>query len=73
MSSSFSTSRTSAPIGASAAQFEQAAVVVAELELARRAQHALALDAAQLAQLDQEGLAVFARRQLGADQRAAAP
>ena len=50
-------------------EFEQAAVVVAELELARRAQHALALDAAQLAELDEEGLAVVARRQLGADQR----
>jgi len=48
-------------------QFEQAAVVLGQLELARRAQHAEALDAAQLALADLERLAVLARRQFGAD------
>ena len=48
-------------------QLEQAAVVVGDLQFARRAQHAAALDAAQLADADLEGLAVLAGRQLGAD------
>ena len=51
-------------------QFEQAAMVLAELEFARRAQHALALDATQLPELDQERLAIVTGRQLGAHQRA---
>jgi hypothetical protein len=42
-------------------------VVVGELQFAGRAQHAAALHAAQLADTDLEGLAVFARRQFGAD------
>ena len=41
-------------------QFEQAAVVVGQLQLARRAQHAEAVDAAQLADADLERLAVIA-------------
>ena len=51
-------------------QFQQPAVIVGELELARRAQHAVAFHAAQLADLDVKRLAVLARRQLGADERA---
>ena len=39
-----------------------------QLELAGRAQHALTLDAAQLAHLDQKGFTVLAGRQLGTDQ-----
>ena len=46
-------------------QLQQAAVVVGNAELAGRAQHAVALHAAQLADLDEKGLAVFARGQLG--------
>ena len=50
-------------------QLEQAAMVVGQLQLARRAQHAEAVDAAQLADLDGEGrAALFRRRQLGTDQ-----
>ncbi|MCY1374092.1 hypothetical protein D9M69_614090 [compost metagenome] len=45
-------------------------MVFAQAEFTRRAQHALALDAAQLAQLDEERLAVFTRRKLGADEGA---
>ena len=45
-------------------------MVFGELELARRAQHALAFHAAQLADLDEEGLAVLAGRQFGAHQGA---
>ena len=44
-------------------KLQQAAVVFAQLEFAGRAQHALALHTPQLAQLDEEGLAVFTRRQ----------
>ena len=51
-------------------QFEQATMVFAQLQFAGRAQHALAFDTAQLTQLDQERLAVLARRQFGADQGA---
>jgi hypothetical protein len=50
-------------------KFEQAAMVVRKFQFARRAQHAEALDAAQLADADLERLAVVTRRQLGADQR----
>jgi hypothetical protein len=50
-------------------EYEEAFVVF-DSELSRRAQHALAFDAAQLAELDHEGLAVFARRQLRSDERA---
>ena len=49
-------------------QFQQAAVVFAELQFARRAQHALAFHATQLAELDLERLAVLTRRQFGTDQ-----
>ena len=72
VSSRRSASRTSAPIGRLVVEREQAFVVVGELELARRAQHAAALDAADLADLDPERLAraLLRRRQLGADQRA---
>ncbi len=41
-------------------------MVLGQLEFARRAQHAEALHAAQLADLDEEGLAVFTGWQLGA-------
>ena len=51
-------------------QFQQAAMVFGEFEFARRAQHALAFHAAQLADLDDEGFAVFTGRQLGTDERA---
>ena len=54
-------------------QFQQAAVVFGQFEFARRAQHALAFDAAQLADLDQERFAVFAGRQLGTHQRTGHP
>ena len=47
-------------------QLEQTAVVVGELELLGRAQHAVAFHAAQLANLDLERLAVFARWQFSA-------
>ena len=50
-------------------QHQQARMVVGELQLARRAQHALALDAAQQTLLDDERLAVLARRELGTGQR----
>ena len=51
-------------------QFQQAAVVIAELQLFRRTQHALALDPAQLAQLDRKRCAaLLGRRQFGTDQR----
>ena len=66
VSSSFSTLAHVRAHGRIGRQFEQAAMVLAQLELARRAQHALALDAAQLAELDQERLAVLAGRQFGA-------
>ena len=50
---------------------EQASVIVGELELPRRAEHAAALDAANLADLDLEGgTALFHRRQLGTDEGA---
>ena len=51
-------------------EFEQATVVFAELQLARRAQHAFAFHTTQLAELDEERLAVFSRRQFGANKRA---
>ena len=47
-------------------QLEQAAVVVRQPQFARRAQHAVAFHAAQLAHLDEKRLAIVARRQLGA-------
>ncbi len=50
-------------------QDEQAAVVVRQFELARRAEHALAFHAAQLAEFDLEAFAVGLRRQRGADHR----
>ncbi len=49
-------------------QDQQAAALFRQLQLARRAQHAVALHTAQLADLDLERLAVVARRQLGAHQ-----
>ena len=49
-----STSRTSVPSARVGRQREDAGVVVAEAELARRAQHALGHDAADLAPLDRE-------------------
>ena len=64
--------RRSAPTGARVVEDQQAAVVLGELELARRAEHAAALDAADLADLDAKRLGVVAlarRRQLGADAR----
>ena len=51
-------------------QLQEAAVVFRQLELARRAQHALTFHAAQLAHLDEEGFAVVTGRQFCADQRA---
>ena len=51
-------------------QREQAAVVVGEAQLARRAQHALAFDAAHLRGLDLEGLVRRFARQLRTDERA---
>ena len=53
-----------------ASQFQQAAVVLGEAQFAGRAQHAVAVDTAQLAHLDQEGFAVFARGQFGPHQGA---
>ncbi len=51
-------------------QDQQTAMIFGQLQFARRAQHALALDATQLRQLDLERrAALFGRRQLGADQR----
>ncbi|ABA47491.1 hypothetical protein BURPS1710b_1895 [Burkholderia pseudomallei 1710b] len=51
-------------------QDHQAAVVFGKLQFARRAEHPLALDAAQLRQLDREGRAAFfGGRQLRADER----
>ena len=49
-------------------QLQQTTVVFRQLEFARGAQHALTFYAAQLADLDQEGFAILARRQLGTDQ-----
>ena len=43
-------------------QLEQAAMVLRQLELAGRTQHAVTFDAAQLADLDLKRLAVLARR-----------
>jgi hypothetical protein len=43
-------------------EFEKAAVIVAQAEFARRAQHAMALDTAQLAHLDIKRLAIGAAR-----------
>ena len=54
--------------GCIGSQLHQAAVVFGQLEFTRRAQHALAFHAAQLAHLDQERFAVFARWQFGTDQ-----
>ena len=51
-------------------QLQEAAVVFRQLELARRAQHALAFHAAQLAHLDEKRLAVITRRQFGTHQGA---
>ena len=67
--------RTSRPTDACVVEDQQAAMVVGELQLARRAQHAAALDAAQLADLDR-GTArrpSLGRRQLGADAARTAP
>ena len=50
-------------------QLQQTAVVIGQLQLARRAQHALAFNAAQLADLDQKRFAISTRRQLSAHQR----
>ena len=51
-------------------QLQQAAMVVAQLEFSRRAQHAVALDAAQLAHADAEsGISAFRWRQAGANHR----
>jgi hypothetical protein len=49
------------------AQLQQAVALFGNLQFLGRAQHALALDAAQLAQLDGERLAIFARRQQRTD------
>ena len=51
-------------------QLQQARAFLRNAQLAGGAQHAVAFNAAQLAQLDAKGLAIFARRQLGAHQRA---
>ena len=51
-------------------QHQQPGMVVRQLQLPCRAQHALALDTAQLIQRDLERHTVVARRQLGTDQRA---
>ena len=51
-------------------QLQQAAMVVGNLQLFGRAQHALAFNAAQLADLDDERLAVFAWGQFGPHQGA---
>ncbi len=51
-------------------QLQQTTVVFAQLEFARRAQHALTFHATQLAQLDQERFAIITWRQLGAHQSA---
>ena len=51
-------------------QVQQAAMVVRQLQFLCGAQHSLRFDAAQLSDLDLERLAVFARRQHGANQRA---
>ena len=51
-------------------QFQQATVVIGQLEFSRRAQHAVALHPAQRAHLDHERLAVFAGWQFRAHQRA---
>ena len=50
-------------------QFQQTAVVVGNFQLLGRAQHALAFHTTQLAHLDDKGLAVFVRRQLGTHHR----
>ena len=50
-------------------QLQQTAMILRELEFTGRAQHALAFNAAQLADFDQEGLAILARWQLCPDQR----
>ena len=55
--------------GRARGQLQQTAVVIGQLQLARRAQHALAFNASQLADLDQKRLAVSTRRQLSAHQR----
>ena len=52
-----------------AGQFQQAGMVRRQLQFARRTQHALALDATQLADLDQKRFPILTRWQLGADQR----
>ena len=43
-------------------QLQQAAMVIGNFQLFGRAQHALAFYAAQFANLDQEGFAIFDRR-----------
>ena len=48
-------------------QLQQASVVVGDMQLAGRAQHAAAFHAPQLAHTDLEGFAVFARRQFRPD------
>ena len=51
-------------------QLQQAIAGLADPQLAGRTQHALAFDAAQLAQLDQKRFSVGTGRQLGTDRRA---
>ena len=51
-------------------QFKQAAVVFRDLKLARRTQHSLAFNTAQLPNLDEKRLAIFARWQDRTNQRA---
>ena len=47
-------------------QLEQATMVFGQFEFAGRTQHALAFNAAQFADFDDEGFSVFARRQFSA-------
>jgi NAD(P)H-nitrite reductase large subunit len=47
--------------GCTGSKLKQATMVVRELELSRRAQHALALNTTKLADLDQKGFAIVAR------------
>ena len=51
-------------------QLEQTAVVIGNLQFFGRAQHALAFDATQFPHLDDKGLAIFTRWQLGPHQSA---
>ena len=58
------------PHGRCSIQLQQATMVFRQFELTGRAQHALALHTAQLAHLDEEGLAIVTGWQLGTHQGA---